>query len=228
MGDMRKSPDSNILPVPKIEETNNLIVILMVPGTVFALFLLILGLVFHADWFMMLSIYFAGSSFAKRFFYFSERKNRRTRGFMIRRYGNSRAAAVIMMAVLIILFIMLVLKRKQDLFYPFAAMIGIIVYTITDVVLFFLFYNSYHGLGRIMDGLRYIKYGDFLVLFMLIIHIISAFIGGDGTAARPMWIFSAIVFALLIAGAGYLAVLSGNRIQSFMVRRKPASAQPRR
>ena len=228
MSDVRRSQDSNILPVPKIEEANDLIVILMTSGTVFALALLILGFVFHSDWLMMMSVFFAGSSFAKSFFSFPERKNRRTRGFMIRRYGNSRAAGMIILIVLAVLFILMLLKRKQDIYYPLAAMILIIVYTITDVILFFIFYNSYHGLGKFMDGLRYITYGDFLVLFMLIIHIISAFAGGSGTAARPMWVVSAVFFILLIGGAGYLVVLSGNKIQSYMVRKKSAAEQAQR
>ncbi len=219
MSDVRKNADPGVLPVRKIEEANSLIIYLMATGTLMALTMFILGLVFKSDWFLMLAIYFVASSFAKGLFFFPERRNRRTRGFMIRRYENVRFAALIILAVTFVLLILLILKRNQQLLYPLAATIFVIIITIADVFLFVMFYSSFHGLGRFMDGLRYIKYGDFLVLFLLIIHIISAIFSGNGTAAGPLWILTAVFFAVIIAAAGYLVVYAGNKIQSYMVRR---------
>lgn len=211
-------------------DANYYVVMSVAVGTVFALSLLVTGVVLKSEWFLMLAVYYAVLSFGRSYFLVPARRGRTSRSYLIRGYQKVRMAGILFILFQLILLLFIILKRKEGYFYPVPVRVLLSVFILFRLFLLYQDYIiSFGGTGPYAMALKCEDALGFLMGILFIVHILFAVSKGSNIPGESLWVVGAAIFGVQILCSGYLLLFSYGKIRSYEMRRsEPAQGEARK
>ncbi len=152
---------SNFFKKNKNQTTNRLKVFLclsLVFNIIYTIFLCVASLIYHSEWFLIMSIYYASLSVARVFLCAKISKDKLTRIKTMRAYGNF--LFLINLLVSILMFILI--YKKQPIKYHEITVITLATYTFYALTV------------AIVNGIKYLRKNDHVYLCVKVTSLVSA------------------------------------------------------
>ena len=205
-------------------DLGNLAVLSMFAGTVFSFLLFVSGIVCRSNWFLILSIFYAGLSFARSYCYPPVRKGKNTRSRILKGYQKYQIAGAVLLFFSCVVFLYSVLSRG-GYYYPLPIAVLFILFLVGRLLLIILDFQEYQRyVGPAAAGLRMIDFGELILLLLFTVHLVMALTGRNRITPSGLRIPTAVVFGFLALSAGYMIWFAGEEIKTLRVKRRTAAA----